>query len=272
MPLTPAFAIPTSKWSKFLVRIGEEAAYLLLNDLVDQNGKVSTPGDLEWRRVVLRFTRPPISGAVEDEAQIKFDLVNITGGDVDTSWTAGDYTTAEGALDEWWTAVKPVVATTYQLKEYRWYKMAFAEPMQPERRFAQSGPPQRVTSKASPGTSASGPLPQQVAASITLKTPAPRHWGRVYMPGLTVDRVQTSSAPGRWVLATQTVLANATAELVDDLGAAELFPVVPVTQVDGSLAGALLGVTSVQVDDIPDVIRRRRAKTTLVRTLGVPTA
>lgn len=269
MPLTPALPTPLTKYAKFLVRVLEEGAYLLLNDLVDNSVKADTVDDVEWRYVVARFTRPSITGAVEDYAQFGLNLVNITGGDIDTSWTSGDADTVDSRFDEWWTTVKPLYPTGYKFYDLRFYRRKFLPVITEDKTFQDSGPPQFIRVNDSPGTSASTNNAQQLSASVTLKTPVPRHWGRVYMPTPDVSRLDTN---GRWTSGTRTTLANAWAELIDDLMGDEFFPVIPVRQVNKVFAPGLLGITEVQVDDVPDVVRRRRAKTTLARTIGVPTA
>ena len=175
----------------------------------------------------------------------------------------------DGHISEWWNSVKPLYSAGYTLKETRYYRRKFMASMTLDKRFQDSGPPEKITTIASVGTSASGPNAQQLALSVTLKTHAPRHWGRVYMPAPDVSRID---ANGRWVAATRTTVANATAELLDDFAGSGFVPVVPVTQVNKQLVQGLAAILTVQVDDVPDVIRRRRAKTTLARTIGVPTA
>jgi hypothetical protein len=51
------------------------------------------------------------------------------------------------------------------------------------------------------------------------------------------------------------------------LMAAEFFPVVPVTQVDKLASRGLLTVQEIQVDNVPDVIRRRRIAATGYRKI-----
>lgn len=269
MPLTPALPTPLVKWSRYLIR-GIAEGFTLLTGLNEFAPVADDPADIEWRYAVLRFQRPTPAGAVEDYAQIGINLVNITGGDIDTSWTSGDYTTCDGHFTEWWNTIKSQIQADHKLVDVRYYRRYFATPMTPEKRFGDSGPPEHILTVNSNGTSVTLPLPFQVAMSVTFKTAVPRHWGRVYMPGL--PQSAADDGYGRWDVGSRTAVANAFAELMDDLGGSEFFPVVPVTQVSKVLVPGLLGVTSVQVDDIPDVIRRRRARTTLVRYVGVPTA
>jgi hypothetical protein len=104
-------------------------------------------------------------------------------------------------------------------------------------------------------------MPPQVAFALTEKTAWPKHWGRTYLPtpqGLHVFG-------DRWTSACVDTIVGAANTLYQGLAAAEFFPVVPVTQVASDPARALVGITQVQGDDIPDVIRRRRPRNTTYR-------
>lgn len=269
MPLAPAMPTPLPKWAKWLIRTAEAVAWQIAQAVVTNDAKTTTVADFEWRYLAFVFNRPPIAGAVEDTAQFGLNLVNVTAGDLDKTWTSGDFTNVMTDVNEWWTAVKPIIGTGYTFKEVRFYRKQFNPTPTPASRFLATGPPVYIGTVGTNGTSANTALPQQVAASVTFKTPLARHWGRAYVPGLTSNRLDANQ---RWDGGTRTILANAFAELFDDLQGREFFPFVPITQVGGSLLSGGFGISDVQVDDIPDVIRRRRAKTTLGRTIGVPTA
>lgn len=270
MALVPGLPTPLPKWATFLIRLGEAGAYLLLESLVDDTSHADDREALEWRRLVVEFTRGTPATTIEDKAHCTFDLINITSGQVDTSWTSGDFTTCETFFDEWLTAWKMGLGGAYTVTRYKWYRMRFREVMTVTHRFEETGPPVRSQAKTIVGTSSANPLPYQVAMSVTEKTGVPKHWGRFYLPGITENML--TSDYGRWSTSWTSTVANASAELYDDLAGAEFFPVVPVTQVNKVLTGGLLGVSSIQVDDIPDVIRRRRPRQPVVRTIGVPTA
>lgn len=267
MPLVPAAPAPLPKWANVLLR-ALPFAWAVAESLVDSTHDASSVEDVEWRKVVLRWSRVTPSATTEDYAQIGFHVVNVTGGDVDTSWTTGDYTTCEGHLDEWWGRTQSLQASSHTLVDYRWYPMRFATVMSPDHRFDFSGPPVRVTPKNQPGTNINASLPYQVACSVTFDTGVPKHWGRVYIPGITEHML---SAPSRWETVQAKAVADSMAEFFDDLYGSEFQPVVPVTQVNKVLQPALLTVKQVRVDDIPDVIRRRRPRTPASRSIGVPT-
>jgi hypothetical protein len=114
-------------------------------------------------------------------------------------------------------------------------------------------------------------MPFQVALSVTERTSIPKHWGRFYLPGFQAQAMETATGTGRWGSTTQATVANATATLYEDLASSGLVPVVVQVQRDKVYAPALNTVTEIVVDDIPDVIRRRRPKQVISRAIGVPT-
>jgi len=269
---------------KWLVKYGIPFAINALEDVfTDGVGQVATPETSAWRRVNWRFTRATPSGTVEDVAMFGFDIVNMTGGDLDSSWTAADYTAVDAALSELWTTIRPLISGTHTLSEIQYHQRAFhpdlplgelVPQMQPGtnkevNRFARSGPALHVLTKNEAGSNVGAAAPYQVALSVSFRTAARRHWGRCYIPGATVTEV--GGGYGRFSSGTTQVVANAFAELASDLGANDFFIMVPSTQNDSKYATSLQSVAQIQVDDVPDVIRRRRPKQASLRSIGVPT-
>lgn len=247
--------------------IAPTALYLL--DLTDDDNDVA---DLAWVRAVVRYQRATPAGTSEDYAQFKLDLLNITSGAVDTSWTSGDFTAVTTAITTFLNGLPSFMSPSHTAKEIRYYGMRFNEsdpgpvPGDPkaQRPFAQSGPPIAIATLSIPGTASGTFWPYQVAMSVTFRTPWPKHWGRIYLPGI----IASLTSSGRWGSATQTI-ANLAFDLQDDLAAAGFLLTVPVAQVEKQRLHALLPVSQVVVDDIPDVIRRRRPKQAAVRSIGV---
>ena len=68
----------------------------------DGVGQAAPLDDVQWRRVSWRFTRATPSATVEDVALFGFDIVNMTGGNIDSSWSAGEYTATDAAHGELW--------------------------------------------------------------------------------------------------------------------------------------------------------------------------
>jgi len=252
-----------TKYRKILIRLAEDVAWLAYVALFDDDVQVIDLNDEEWRRVVLKFTRTAPSGATEDAAFLKFDIFLLGDDWIPETWSTGHYTQNETALNTWWTAVKPYVSANHTLAEYRWYRMSFRNPMSVDHRFNDSGPPLRVTTVGTPGTDATSSYnPYQVAASITFKTGHRTHWGRVYLPGLANQRIGSTS---RISTACCDALANATDTMLGTMLTNEDFLFIPSTQSDGVLAPAMLSISAIQVDDVPDVIRSRRPRTTTYR-------
>lgn len=255
----PAITLPLASKKKW---IWQAAGYALgiWEGLLDEASPFPTDG--QWRRFTMEYTRATPAGTVEDKAQIGFDIVNVSGGGFDSSWTPADHTTVHNALFAFDAAWKPLRSTSVSLSAIKAYPRMFADPMLPAKRFADGGPPTWFSLQNVPGTSATAPLPYQVACSVTLKTGIPRHWGRVYLPGFTQAAASTL---GRWDTADMQTVEAAAAGLMQTLWDADFPLVVASTQAQSILVGNLLGVHEIQVDDIPDVIRRRRPRQAAVR-------
>jgi hypothetical protein len=266
---------PASGWklAKWLLKSAEYVVPPAVAWLEGRASNIETVADPRWVRVVHVFQRSTPSGTSEDFAQFKLDLVNITGGAIDSSWTSGDVAAVEAALATFWTTLRPEVANIATLKERRYYAMGF-NPTDPgpgartagAGAFLDTGPPFNVVAVGTAGTGV-GVLPYQVATSVTFKTAWPQHWGRAYVPcpwhaaGLT-------DANGRLVAGHRTVVADAFHDLFSTLADGDFLAAVPVTQIAKQTSHALLGIEQTVVDDIPDVIRRRRPKMAAARTVG----
>jgi len=226
--------------------------------LLDHPGQVQTNGDLVWRRMVVRWSRGSAGVGAEDDAVCTFDLVNITNSEVDPSWTQGDYGTVMGPVNTFLSQVANQQASSYNAHQVDFYRMQFASPMTPLRRFVPSGPPEFTQTTNHPGLAVGDPLPPQNAFSVTEKTAIPRHWGRFYLPGYTES--ESIGSLGRWNPGIVDGTVSATQGMYAALAGAQFFPVVVSTQVDNVLAGSLIGVTNIKADDVVDIIRRRRLR------------
>ena len=199
------------------------------------------------------------SPVAEDVAVIDWGFAHVPG------TTAADFA-AEGAIDDtfaglvaadatalanfasninpWLTSVKvhqcPNIAWN-ELKVNRW-DSGHPTPNLPV--FTSSG---TVT-----GTG-TGTMPPQVAISHTLRVAARRHWGRFYLPGISVDTVDTY---GRIDTDITDDLLSALITLYSDMADDDWYPVV--LQAGGLSTGACRTVTSFDIDNVYDVIRRRR--------------
>lgn len=252
-----------AKLAKWLIRAAGEAVPFALSWLTtDLAANSEAPSDLEWRRFVLQWSRSTPSGTTEDRAQFKLDLVNITSDELDTTWTTADYYAVRDAFATWRTSMLASVSSSQTFAELRAYRMMFNPAPDLAKPFADSGPPTYVQTIAQAGTQ-TGTLPYQVAPTCTFRTAWAKHWGRIYVPTPGTAAVDSN---GRLTSTYRTALQTATATLLSTLHDAGFYPVVPVGQLNKSPFHALIGVTTVVVDDVPDVQRRRRPRQVAART------
>lgn len=229
----------------------------------------------ELREVTIRWTRNISGKPPEDEAMSTLHLLNRTGGLPDATWTTTDYTTAETALDTYWTALKGMYSSNgaATLSGYTW--RADGPAFKPFGTSLQ--PTLRITNRSVAGAETAEPLPPQVAVTVTEVIPATyvahdvegvgdqtrNRWGRMYLPAPAASMVDD----GRPTAAFLTNVANAHQTLYNSLVAADLLPVVysPTT-------GHAWSVDEIHVDDVFDVVRRRRFRNTLARNARTITA
>jgi hypothetical protein len=119
----------------------------------------------------------------------------------------------------------------------------------------------RSVTRAVAGTGAFGDLPPQVACSITLRTASRRSWGRTYLP-LGALGASNDLSGGRFSTSYVDYVANATGTLVGTLASNDFYLVVY-----SATKSALLNVEQVEVDNVPDVIRRRRWKSSTYKKI-----
>jgi len=151
-------------------------------------------------------------------------------------------------------AIKGNISAAIKLRELRYYDV-------PSGPGIDMGPAARVDTLNLVGTSGGNALPPQVALSVTFRTDVRKHWGRFYLPGLTVTQI---GAAGRVNSATTAAVAAAAAPLCNRGGTGANLTVF------SRLEWRDHDVTLVQVDDIADVIRRRRFSAPTVRSTASP--
>lgn len=147
-----------------------------------------------------------------------------------------------GRLNIWWNNVQDLVTSKIQLHEYRFYDV-------PSAPGGDMGDPVLVLGSASPGTATSQVLPPQNSISVTLRTDSRKTWGRNYMPGMVASSLDPN---GRLLQPVATELAAAWHGLTSRAstgGALVVFSRKQWTHHDPQ---------TIQVDDITDVVRRRR--------------
>jgi hypothetical protein len=158
-------------------------------------------------------------------------------------------TTATNAIKTFWTACAGFIHNTHVLREVKWYDLSNTAPHKTS--FIETI--KTGAAPGTPGTSGGLFLPPQVACSVTLKTNLRKHWGRFYLPGFTGTQLDDNAHRGAWKPATVDAIAAAAATLCQQANG-------PTVIVWSQTAGSATFIDHVQVDDVADVIRRRRMK------------
>lgn len=223
-------------------------------------------GEFSLRKAQVRWGRNGGAAAGTDDAVTTHHFLKLAAGVPSDAWVAADFIAAETALTAFWDAIKASFNATTTLKQIRWYRV------DPD--VALSGPPVRVVDPAiaGGGTAGAGQSPPQVAISVTEKTSSPKNWGRFYLPA-PLDTHATQF--GRIGATFHTDLANAADVMYEAFVTASIPAVVyskakPARETSGGTdlpaqAATAFGVTSIQVDDLYDVIRSRRWNEPLLR-------
>jgi hypothetical protein len=272
-----------------IVSAALRALFLAGNDfrgVNPQNLNVSVPnewglyvaeytGNFELRKLAVHWSRTPSVGVVQDDDICTFHFLNLTAGAPDATWIAADYAQVETAFDAFWTAILPNFMPETKLTQYVW--RADGPAFKP---FGTSlAPTLRATARSAAGSNGStaGPLPPQIAMSVTEVTDAKytafgvgvpgdaegtgrtqirNRWGRFYLPALASGTLND----GRFASSVAAAIATATQTFYNACVAAGNIPVMysPTT-------GHAWSVTEVHVDDIVDVVRSRRYVTPLSR-------
>lgn len=208
--------------------------------------------DFEGRRMQVEWELSA-TGVEVTTAITTHDFINITDDETDNTWADADFETVEAAFSEFYDDITAMLNDEVRVVEARWYK--FGPQINPTVEDPQ--PAVRVHTVNDAMSGAGAPMPPQVAISVTERTPVRRRWGRFYLPY--VDSTVISGA-GTIGGTTCSDLADHVEECYATCFAAELVPVVWSPTVKRAY-----GVTSIQVDNIFDVIRSRRYVTPTIR-------
>jgi hypothetical protein len=143
---------------------------------------------------------------------------------------------------DFWTQVADHVSVGVTCKELRFYDV-------PTTPGTDMGDPVEVKAIDVAGTATSAALPPQVSCSVTWKTEKRKQWGRFYIPGLTAATLQGNGYL-QDALCDEIALAAKGLTFRGGTGAALV--------VFSRIHWNHLDPTEVQVDNVLDVIRRRR--------------
>lgn len=235
-------------------------------------------GTFELRKLQWRLSRAPGS-RTEDVDVMTFHFLKVSAG-TPVAWVDGtDLPLIETGLNTLTTALKSFWFPFTHSDQYRWYAdgPAFYEIVSgnPIATPIGDNPALRITEVDVAGTASSTTaLPPQCAASVTEKTSARKHWGRFYIP---MQASGSTDATGLLGSATVTSIAAAVVTFYNSCRSSSLVPVVWSIQKparpkrpSGTLPAQpakAYEITSVQVDDIVDIIRSRRYRSGINKTV-----
>jgi len=249
---------------RWLVRSAGYGAELLGGYLISQLSEHVEQSDLVWRRVNVEFS--PSGGITQpsDRAMFTLDIINLTSGAVDTSWTTGDYTAVETRLNTYMGTVMSNTGSGWTHTGYRWYVRSFNAIGNPKPFQPNGGPVRFTAANTAAGGGSTGV--RQWATAVTEHTALPKHWGRWYLPS---PGNTSLVGGGRYTTTYVDAMVTAANTLRNGLATDGNHLVVPVTQVNKQPFRGLLAVNGIQVDDVPDIIRRRRPASVNYRNLNV---
>lgn len=201
-------------------------------------------GNIGIRRATLHFDRASYAPA-DDDMTCHFDFLNYTSGAPDDTWTTADYTTLETTLTAFWAQLKGQNDPKTKLREIRWHRVGPG--------VVPPNPAERVYAIPTPvgGSGVVGGSMAQQACSVTFHTAVRRSWGRTYLPfnGVSVN------AQGRYDTTMVDYVVGEVQNVITAAAAADFHLVVTSPRLS-----AALHVEKIHVDDVPDVVRRRRLK------------
>lgn len=248
-------------WAKVLWYIAETVAIGVGWKLFDYGQEivgvltdVDAAEATEWRRISVHWDDNS-SAELADDQYHTFDVVNYTGGQIDSTWNDADHEYVSSCINNFLVAIQPNICSRYTAKQISAYRMAYNAYSNPKP-FAESGPPVHVTPLNMPGTGGAA-MPPQVCTTISERTAVRANWGRTYLPTLGSG---TIGADGRVTTVVVDALANAYDTLALSLHSQDFFLVVPSTSSNKSPVRALQNVSEIAVDNVVDVHRSRRHK------------
>lgn len=204
-------------------------------------------------RVTLGFTRVTPAGTREDRAVTSIWVAKAVGGGLFSMIPVSELAALEPALTTFVTTIMVGISSDWINVEYAWHQVNEDSPRDETGRGQKMGPAVRTTVVSNIGSSGVTRLPDQVASTLTLRTVVRSSWGRLYWPGGVSANLQTQY--GRWLTTRVDNLANALNTLHDTWQTAGYQ-----IGVYSQLHPAFLTPKAIEVDDVPDIVRRRRVK------------
>lgn len=240
-------------WGKNVNIDGSAAQYWgtqnLLADTVVTSQATAT---LRAWDVACLYGRSTPTGTREDTAQFGMRICKRAGAGLWGIGLASELPGIETRLDALITSLASHISTAYTMTQYVWHERAIDHPTN-EDGSEKIGAAIRYTSKSIAGAQLTDRNADQVSATVTFKTASRKHWGRVYLPGIATG--QMNKTYGRWTPAFADAVAGYFRTFINGL-ATDGYDLV----VYSYKKKAIMQVVELQVDDIVDIQRRRRAK------------
>lgn len=232
-------------------------------------------GSFEVQRFQLEWGAVGASLIEEDVRVCTFHAIKLVAGSPTPSWDPADFIALDNAFQAFWTTMKLWCPATIALSAIKAYRAG-----------PNVLPPQTPTYNVSlnvPGASSHEALPPQVALSCTEKAGAKKNWGRFYFPALATSSTGAAASgtiDGRPSVALTGALANAADTLYEAARIANTPFVIYHPKLEANRPtgkppapsslperpAEAVTVEQLQVDDVWDIIRRRRWETVTLRT------
>lgn len=159
------------------------------------------------------------------------------------------YEPVEAQFDTFFSAIAPHLAVNTKIVGYRWSRW--------KDDYSKTEPSFRYASRALVNQFGGSVMPNQVSAAITEETSVRRRWGRFYVPFICKEAI---GAEGR--------LTQQAVNALGSDGRAALATVEDTWQhvtISRELTPHFLPTTFIRVDNVPDIIRRRRLRSSTYR-------
>lgn len=216
------------------------------------------PAEIEGSQLTIQFSRTVEGGLDEDNAMFRVHLAVDAGPGANmVPLTASQALLVEQNFTETWTSeLSTLVASRWTLAQMTWRNFGAAYPLA-EDGTSKPGPIWRNSIVGLPGTSSGTALADQLAATVTYRTASRKHWGRSYWGGLTTlafNLEPSGKLANAYVDALATGFKNWHTANGNEAAITNLW-------IWSAKHRGALSVTEMSVDDVPDIVRRRRAKT-----------
>jgi hypothetical protein len=248
-------AIQPPTYTNFLAYSSDEATYWNSVVVADGTTKVScVPSALGGSIVQTTFSRVEATGVREDVALFTLHLAVATGSN--NAWSrlnSSDAASVETQMDTLWSNMATYFTSHWALSGYVWRHFGADFP-KGKTGLSKPGPIWRITSRSTAGSAVGGTLTDQTAETVTWRTASRRHWGRIYLPAIAATNLTVNSR------LTPTAVDFLSARFDAAFGALNGLSRNIHPFVWNSKNPGMFSVAQLAMDDVPDVIRRRRPK------------